>query len=229
MRLRCETMSSLMLPNLCIDFEKNGSSAIKDDSIRKSTSQPICKSHQQPEILDDWGKYWKYINENQLKQYSRQGTIPNLSKKDYIKWYNLFISFLNEKGVQGISEEITLQFLDYLKEEKQYRWNSIYSIWSGVKSIALVTLNLDFDRYVLCKRWLKQNGKGKDTKKASTFTDEDFVEFLKLKDRNLMREQIASIYGKYGRLRAVDYTNLYYDKDVPEHEGRAWIKKYDHS
>ena len=52
---------------------------------------------------------------------------------------------------------------------------------------------------------------------------------MELEDPGLIREQVASVYGKYGRLRAVDYTNLYYHQDILEHEGTAWIKEYEHS
>ena len=73
--------------------------------------------------LDDWGKAWKYMNENQLKCYSKMGLVPECGKKEYINWYNMFIDFLNDKNITGISEDVASQFLDYLKDKKEKNIN----------------------------------------------------------------------------------------------------------
>ena len=82
--------------------------------------------------LDDWGKPWKCMNENQLKCHSKMGLVPEIGTKEYINWYNMFIDFLNDKNIIAIARDVALQFLDYLKDEKEYKNSSIRSIWSSI-------------------------------------------------------------------------------------------------
>ena len=148
-----------------------------------------------------------------------------------MNWYNIFIDYLNEKNVSQLSEDIALEFLDYLKKEKQYKCSSIRSIWCGVKSIALVILNIDFDLYPHCRKWMKKNGKGEEPQQAPVFIPNDFTRFLELEDPDnfILREKVASIYGKFGRFRAIDYMSQHYNKFIEEFNGTAWIKLFTYS
>ena len=44
-----------------------------------------------------------------------------------------------------------------------------------------------------------------------------------------IREKVASIYGRFGRFRAIDYTTQYYNKYISEHKGTASIKLFSYS
>ena len=83
--------------------------------------------------LDDWGKAWKYMNEKQLVCHLKVDLVPKRRKKGYITWYNMFIDFLNDENITAISQDVVLQFLDHLNDEKKYKLSSIMSMWCGVK------------------------------------------------------------------------------------------------
>ena len=87
-----------------------------------------------------------------LKCHSRQGVLPEISKPEYIKWYNIFIKYLNEHTVAEFSEDVVLNFFECCKNELKYNHNSMYAIFSGIKSTSHTVLRKDMDQYFLCKK-----------------------------------------------------------------------------
>ena len=179
--------------------------------------------------VDDWGKKWKYLDLEKLKNYGRKGLVPQKSIGEYIKWYNGLMSFLNDKDKDQFTEDSVIDYFEHLKNEQGAAASSIYSMFSGIKCLVQVTMGIDCNKFYFAKRWLKQNAKGKEPKKAPTFEDGDMDKFIKLPDPNdeFLREKVAATYGKNGRFRAVDYTMQNYDKYDEEHKGYAKIKHFE--
>ena len=66
-------------------------------------------------------------------------------------------------------------------------------------------------------------------KKAAIFEDDDFEKFRDLPDpeNKLMREKVASIFGRFGSSRPCDYAVLHYNKEIKECKGTAYIKVFE--
>ena len=197
------------------DVDNNHNKNVKQKGTNKDES-----------IEDDHGKLWKYLDRAKLKCYTRRGIVPEDSVDDYIKWYNVLMKFLNNNNKENVDEDSIIEWFEWLKNDGKYAASSIFTIFSCAKKLLIVTTGTDCNKYYFAKEWLKKNAKNFVPKQAPIFEERQWREYIEMDDVE-MKEKTASIYGRFGRFRAIDYTNQYYNQFIREYNGTAVIKLFE--
>eukprot|EP01083_Nonionella_stella_P023578 65244_1 len=189
--------------------------------------------HEHPNVISDdlarfkGSKVWNAVDLNtKPSELPRISLIPQISRKEYIKWYNEFAAFLNAHHFAVINPDVVLVYLNHLKQRKSAA--TISKEWSGVKQMVFVMHEVNLLKNDLIQKvislWLKDH----TTKKSLIFTRQQYEEFLDFKANTpeMLQLQANSVIGWNGALRAIDYTMMHYDKIDEEHEGHAKITRF---
>ena len=119
-------------------------------------------------------------------------------------------------GTLKFDESTALQWCAY-EQRKGAAYTSMYTYWSGIKSILETQEKVGASQWLRVRKWLKNYYKKHKHEKTSapTFNEDQVREFLDTADDSpsaFERHLLALPLGLYGRLRAEDYARIYHDK-----------------
>ncbi|KAF2883168.1 hypothetical protein ILUMI_23004 [Ignelater luminosus] len=126
--------------------------------------------------------------------------LPEKSKGQYLKEYDLFMKWRAEKQVCSFTERVLLAYF----EEKSKRWKSptLWSTYSKLKSTLLINNNVDISKYSKLIAYLKNKSVGYKPRKSKTFSREEVYKFLEdAPDKHFLTHKVALIFGIAGALR----------------------------
>jgi hypothetical protein len=139
--------------------------------------------------------------------------VPDKSKRSYVNEYRNFMGWIQENNLV-VNADSCLLWLNAMKPA--YKTSSLYSKWSKIKKLLCILHDLNADSWHVIKLWLKSNSRGLEQKpvQAAVFTVSQVQTFLVggfgAGGEEYSRERLALIFGLFGRLRAIDYTQLFH-------------------
>ena len=166
-----------------------------------STQQPILTL---PDLhIDTAEPVIDMTSQNEkLLQDARMTLVPEVSLGAYFKRYQQFMNFRMERSLGGLpTEDHALMWLQSMKAT--YMGSSLYSMWSGVKSLLVNKDNVNADNWGRVNTWLKrQRAATKDQEtSAKSFTMEELNDFRSHADPTVYERQLLALsMGICGRL-----------------------------
>ncbi|KAF2904231.1 hypothetical protein ILUMI_01943 [Ignelater luminosus] len=126
--------------------------------------------------------------------------LPEKSRGQYLKEYDLFMKWRAEKQVCSFTERVLLAYF----EEKSKQWKSptLWSTYSKLKSTLSINNNVDISKYSKLIAYLKNKSVGYKPRKSKTFSREKVYKFLEdAPDKHFLMHKVALIFGIAGALR----------------------------
>lgn len=102
--------------------------------------------------------------------------LPKKSKELYTAAYQKFMTWMTEKKIKTVSEEVTLVYFNEMS--KTLKPTSLWSIFSMLKTTLKLNDGIDIDKYSKLKSILKNNSKGYLPKKSKIFSGQDINKFI---------------------------------------------------
>lgn len=148
--------------------------------------------------------------------------LPVKSREKYERQYELFGSWLSEKNVNKISENILLAY--FLEKAKVLQSPTLWSIYSMLKATIQVKKDIDIGQFKKLTAFLKRKAVGYKPKKSRILTGSEVNAFLKLApdNTNLLRK-VVLIFGVAGACSTDELTKMLLE-DV-EDKGSLFIVK----
>ncbi len=109
---------------------------------------------------------------------AKESILPAKTKKQYVKAYENFKKWCSSKKTENyLSANVILAYIQYLHTDKKFKASTIWSTLSKIKkTISLLEgKELNYDQVY---SYLKEVGKGQETKKSATFTKDQINTFL---------------------------------------------------
>ena len=104
-----------------------------------------------------------------------------------------------------------------IMKERGSEPTSMYSWWSSIKSCLVNINNIPAGDWAQVKSWLKSYADGTFPKSAPPFTAAEVGKFMKTApDHKFIRHKVALTMGLNGRLRGMEYTLLFHEKNNKE-------------
>ena len=103
--------------------------------------------------------------------------IPEKSKENYVREYELFEECRKEECVSGVNEDIVLAYL--YNYRKRIAPSSLWTKYSMLKSTCRVYKNIDISKYGKVISYLKSEARTHKSKKANILEREHIQTFLK--------------------------------------------------
>lgn len=102
--------------------------------------------------------------------------MPQKSKEKYLKAYETFLEWKNERKSKSLSENV---FIAYFSElSKRAKPSTLWAIYSMLKCTILMKHNLNLKNYKTLTAMLKKQSDGYITKKSKVLTASDVKTFL---------------------------------------------------
>ncbi|XP_073955259.1 uncharacterized protein [Choristoneura fumiferana] len=150
---------------------------------------------------------------------------PAKSKEKYLKAYENFMKWRNEKKVNTFSENIFLAYFSELAKSKMP--SSLWAIYSMVKFTVNVKHNVNIKNFSNLTAFLKRQSDGFKSKKSNVLTSENITQFLnEAPDDRYLATKIALILGVNGACRSTELYNLT-KNDVTYHDDVILVKLRD--
>lgn len=130
----------------------------------KSSESDVELENTPPEITN----YANNITENLL---------PQKSKSEYEKFYQMFRDWQQEKKTDSFSENVFIAFFGNLLLKK-WKSSTLWKVYSILKATINVKHDIDISRYKKLKSLLKRSSDNYVAKKSKIFTEENVKHFL---------------------------------------------------
>ncbi|KAB0804116.1 hypothetical protein PPYR_01086 [Photinus pyralis] len=126
--------------------------------------------------------------------------LPEKSKDQYLKEYDLFMKWRTEKHVGNFSERVLLCYLE--EKSKQWKPPTLWSTYSKLKATLLINNNVDIRKYSKLIAYLKNKSVRHKPKKSRTFSRDEMHKFLhNAPDEQFLMHKLALIFGIAGAIR----------------------------
>lgn len=107
----------------------------------------------------------------------RDNLLPQKSKDKYLKEYEAFMKWKNDNKA-SFDQDVFLVYFHELSEHRKPP--TLWSVWSKLKATLHLKQNVDIDKYIDLKGFLKSKNKGYKPKKSKTLTLENINKFIEL-------------------------------------------------
>ena len=107
---------------------------------------------------------------------NRTDLLPEKSKTIYMTTFETFLKWKREHKAKSSSESVFMAYFSALS--KKYQASTLWSIFSMLKTNLKVSEDLDIDKYLILKAFLKKKSEGFRNKKSLVFSPENVKEFL---------------------------------------------------
>lgn len=132
------------------------------------------------------------------------GSLPDASKKMYIRAYNLFLEWKVEQNAQSFSENVLVAYFGELA--KKFKSSTLWAQYSMLRMTLSIHNNIDIANYLRLKAFLNRQSDGYRPKKSKIFTANDINKFIKYApDEKYLVTKVSFIY-----IRNEIYTYLVY-------------------
>ncbi|CAH1381929.1 unnamed protein product [Tenebrio molitor] len=126
--------------------------------------------------------------------------LPERSRLQYERAYNLFNSWRNENRIKNFSENVLLAY--FQKLSATMKPSSLWSIYSMLRSTLNLKNNIGIRKYPKGCSFLKRASDGYKPKKSKTLTPQQIQEFLTTApDEKYLFTKAALIFGLMGACR----------------------------
>uniref|UniRef100_A0A1B6D397 Tyr recombinase domain-containing protein n=1 Tax=Clastoptera arizonana TaxID=38151 RepID=A0A1B6D397_9HEMI len=126
--------------------------------------------------------------------------LPEKSRDRYTKSFEQFMSWCGNKGDSKISENIMLAY--FTQKSKQCSPNTLWSIYSMLKSTIHLQLDIDISKYDKLLAFLKHQNVGYKSKKSKTLTHNEVIKFIQeAPDDIFLMKKLVLILGISGACR----------------------------
>ncbi|KAB0803621.1 hypothetical protein PPYR_00591 [Photinus pyralis] len=132
--------------------------------------------------------------------------LPEKSKDQYLKEYDLFMKWRTEKHVGNFSERVLLCYLE--EKSKQWKPPTLWSTYSKLKATLLINNNVDIRKYssqvglLIKKLFIINRSVGHKPNKSRTFSRDEMYKFLhNAPDEQYLMHKLALIFGIADALR----------------------------
>lgn len=107
---------------------------------------------------------------------AEKNLIPEKSRDKYIRAYNIFVNWQQDKNCKTFSENV---FLAYFNEKSEtWKPSTLWAQYSMLRSMMNLNNQIDISSYKKLLAFLKMKAKGFQSKKAAVFTREEIQKFL---------------------------------------------------
>jgi hypothetical protein len=121
--------------------------------------------------------------------------LPVKSRDKYIKAYNLFTDWRQEKGANTFSETVLLSYFIELSQTRQP--STMWSIYSMLKATIKTKNNVHIETYPKLISFLKRNAVGHKSKKSKIFTASNIEIFLnEAPDCDFLAAKVSMIFTR---------------------------------
>ncbi|KAB0804902.1 hypothetical protein PPYR_01872 [Photinus pyralis] len=133
--------------------------------------------------------------------------LPEKSKDQYLKEYDLFMKWRTEKHVGNFSERVLLCYLE--EKSKQWKPPTLWSTYSKLKATLLINNNVDIRKYssqvglLIKKLFIINRSVGHKPNKSRTFSRDEMYKFL----HNAPDEHISLLTNKIDDLEMYSRRN----------------------
>lgn len=147
------------------------------------------------------------------------------TQNKYDKNWNLMLEFHNNPDIKELTEEMFLQYFDFLINEKKYAHSTLWSIYSMLNSESQLRCGPKLNEFFRLITLIKSTERGYSPKQAMTFTLTDFGKFLEIAPSNGMYalEKAALIIGAYGGLRVDEMSFLEIQNFRKDPDDNYWV------
>ncbi|KAB0804532.1 hypothetical protein PPYR_01502 [Photinus pyralis] len=122
--------------------------------------------------------------------------LPEKSKDQYLKEYDLFMKWRTEKHVGSFSERVLLCYFE--EKSKQWKPPTLWSTYSKLMATLLIHNNVDIRKYSKLIAYLKNKSVGHKPKKSRTFSRDEMYKFLhNAPDEQFLMHKVLAIWPLY--------------------------------
>lgn len=155
----------------------------------------------------------------------RLETLPEKSRKLYLKAYEHFMTWMKSKKIQKINENAVLIYFQELS--KTYKPSTLWSKWSMVRSMVLTKNNIDISKFESVKQLLKRKNRDHVKKKSKVFTEENIAKFMvAAPDEKYLAHKMVMVLGVLGACRREEIYKLKFT-DCIQLENQVVVKIQD--
>lgn len=102
--------------------------------------------------------------------------LPNKSRKQYEKQYELFMDWKITKNITSFSEDVLLAYFNELSNK--FKSTSLWVHYSMIKATLNIKNQIDISNYTELTAFLRNKSAGYETKKSKTFSSADIKKFI---------------------------------------------------
>lgn len=102
--------------------------------------------------------------------------LPNKSRKQYEKQYELFMDWKMTKNITSFSEDVLLAYFNELSNK--FKSTSLWVHYSMIKATLNIKNQIDISNYTELTAFLRNKSAGYETKKSKTFSSADIKKFI---------------------------------------------------
>lgn len=150
------------------------------------------------------------------------GLLPAKSRKIYETEYELFMGWCKKNRVMTVNETALLAYLNELS--KRYKNSSLWSKFSMLKAVLSVNDNIDVNKFLKLKAFLKRHGTGYRPKKSKIFERSQIENFIQgAPNDQFLMIKVVLILGLAGACRREELYHIKM-KDIERKESMLIVK-----
>ena len=178
-----------------------------------------AKYYENGPVRDEYGNLiYKQVTILELNGHFKAGLAPFKSRKDYVKWFNLWCGWFNDEKLVIIDANIFLLYFSFLRTICKYKPTTIRSRFSAIRCLLQIFHNVWIDlkkgEFLLCQKWLKNNETGYQQQQAPIFSIQDLKYLYDIWTtlNKWFYYILCAFVAYYARFRACEYLRLYWEK-----------------